>query len=86
MTKRICRMGKTNKTCRIACKHYGDCRIVSVEIKPPKSIERRALEMACDRLLKVSLKDGQMTMYEGRWEAMVQDKAAHFLAMARGKK
>jgi hypothetical protein len=61
--------------------------ILEAEMKR-KTIAERALELACDRVLKLAYREVQMTMYDGKWEEMVARQVAYFIDKARlqGKK
>ena len=48
-----------------------------------KTIAERALELACDRVLKLAYREVQMTMYDGKWEEMIARQVEYFMDKVR---
>jgi len=53
-----------------------------------KELAEKALEIMASHMLTIQLSDTQITMYEGKWDEMIAEKVAWYLAAAKeqGKK
>lgn len=65
-----------------------NCNIIirNPYIAKENKVLKKALELACESILDYQFYDVSMTMYEGKWVKMIEDKFAYFVNLARGVK